>query len=547
MPHARQTLPALLALAALLFATPSWAAWQAGGNLVVEGSGPESVPEAISDGRGGTYLAWRQTPLSGSPSVRIQHLGSAGEQLWPAAGRVVAEAPTPLANNGYWTTMLVPDGAGGMILGWYEPGGVDLIQRYDANGRALWAGHGLPILKPELVLPLAGGDFMIGYANGTRVLVQRYSASTGLPVWPAPCVAFEGVAFTDGRGAGLGPRMVPDGAGGAILTWFEPYRIPVQRISADGAALWSDQAATVAANVSSGAVLAEAGPGSVFVLWYDFANQRAMIERVRDAVPEWANGSGVELSALGQGYGFGVYPDDADGAWVAASRGFGSALDLVVQHVVSGVAATPISVGSNNASGLEILHDAGGMTWVTSDEVSKEVRSLTAIRVDADGSLPWGAGGTSVASGPGVGYTEESGMHQESDGGVFVSWLGFGSHGEPDVYALSLDGNGQVRAPDPAEPAPGVEAVQVLPNPARGGVTQVNFALARSGSVRIDLFDLAGRSVRGLLAPEVLPAGPHGVAWDGRDDSGASVRAGIYFARIEAGDESTCLRLVVTR
>jgi flagellar hook assembly protein FlgD len=34
----------------------------------------------------------------------------------------------------------------------------------------------------------------------------------------------------------------------------------------------------------------------------------------------------------------------------------------------------------------------------------------------------------------------------------------------------------------------------------------------------------------------VLPRGAHAIAWDGRDDSGAPVAAGVYFCRVKAGD-----------
>jgi flagellar hook assembly protein FlgD len=43
---------------------------------------------------------------------------------------------------------------------------------------------------------------------------------------------------------------------------------------------------------------------------------------------------------------------------------------------------------------------------------------------------------------------------------------------------------------------------------------------------------VAGRLVRTLAAGR-LPAGPHAVRWDGRDDRGRGAASGTYVARLE--------------
>lgn len=71
------------------------------------------------------------------------------------------------------------------------------------------------------------------------------------------------------------------------------------------------------------------------------------------------------------------------------------------------------------------------------------------------------------------------------------------------------------------------------PNPIRGSGA-IRFSLAAAGRARLVLYDAAGRRVRALI-DATLEAGPHAAAWDGRDDRGASVGSGIYFARLVAG------------
>jgi flagellar hook assembly protein FlgD len=70
------------------------------------------------------------------------------------------------------------------------------------------------------------------------------------------------------------------------------------------------------------------------------------------------------------------------------------------------------------------------------------------------------------------------------------------------------------------------------PNPFRA-TTTLHFAVAGGGAVRIRVYDVSGRAVRHLLAARV-DDGEHRVTWDGRDDEGRPVRAGIYFLRLEA-------------
>ena len=64
--------------------------------------------------------------------------------------------------------------------------------------------------------------------------------------------------------------------------------------------------------------------------------------------------------------------------------------------------------------------------------------------------------------------------------------------------------------------------------------------------VRLDLYDLQGRRVRGLLDRR-LPVGATVVTWDGRDATGAVALPGVYFARIVTPGESRTVRLVLTR
>jgi len=95
---------------------------------------------------------------------------------------------------------------------------------------------------------------------------------------------------------------------------------------------------------------------------------------------------------------------------------------------------------------------------------------------------------------------------------------------------------------DPA-PAPSRIALSASPNPSRRG-TSFSFTLGSAGRTRLGIYDASGRLVRQVLDGESA-AGTHRIAWDGRDADGQSVRAGIYFTRLESLNGNASGKLVV--
>jgi len=72
---------------------------------------------------------------------------------------------------------------------------------------------------------------------------------------------------------------------------------------------------------------------------------------------------------------------------------------------------------------------------------------------------------------------------------------------------------------------------QNVPNPFRGSTTfRLDLPVGRM--VRLEIFDVSGRRVR-TLVNHFMPAGRQSVAWNQRDDAGATLGAGVYFARVQ--------------
>jgi hypothetical protein len=86
---------------------------------------------------------------------------------------------------------------------------------------------------------------------------------------------------------------------------------------------------------------------------------------------------------------------------------------------------------------------------------------------------------------------------------------------------------------------------QNYPNPFNPQ-TKLGFSLSETRWVRLVVYDVRGRQVRRLL-DEARGPGQHWVEWDGRDDGGAAVAAGVYFASIQAGDLAATRKMVLVR
>jgi hypothetical protein len=97
------------------------------------------------------------------------------------------------------------------------------------------------------------------------------------------------------------------------------------------------------------------------------------------------------------------------------------------------------------------------------------------------------------------------------------------------------------------ESPPGAEAtLRCLPNPLSSG-TIVEYTVAREGQVRIDVYDVSGRRVACLVDSHVPHPGTRTATWDRRDDDGRELPSGVYFVRLEAGQETALRRVVLVK
>lgn len=136
---------------------------------------------------------------------------------------------------------------------------------------------------------------------------------------------------------------------------------------------------------------------------------------------------------------------------------------------------------------------------------------------------------------------------------------------ESEAWAVVAAGNhllvaghesGLVVAPRPCSPVTatfadplqgnGPHLEQSFPNPFNPR-TSIRFMLPHPALVNLRVYDLAGRLVRTLLDDTLAPQGQTLVSWEGRDDLGHPVAAGVYMCRLQAGTQTDVVRMVLVR
>jgi len=99
---------------------------------------------------------------------------------------------------------------------------------------------------------------------------------------------------------------------------------------------------------------------------------------------------------------------------------------------------------------------------------------------------------------------------------------------------------------------PGVELPHALwlapcvPNPARRSTT-VRYGIPRDDAVRLALYSPDGRLVRTVVDGARHDAGYYVATWDGRDDRGRPVAAGVYLVRLETSRERQTQKVLLLR
>jgi len=108
------------------------------------------------------------------------------------------------------------------------------------------------------------------------------------------------------------------------------------------------------------------------------------------------------------------------------------------------------------------------------------------------------------------------------------------------VTGETLSGSAQIRVL-----SPGPHATSVTPNPLNPAGS-LYFVMARTGAVRIRVFDQAGRFIKTILDTPAMAAGPHQVTLDDLN-AAKPLASGMYFYKIETSTDTATGRFTILK
>ncbi len=88
--------------------------------------------------------------------------------------------------------------------------------------------------------------------------------------------------------------------------------------------------------------------------------------------------------------------------------------------------------------------------------------------------------------------------------------------------------------------------VAIYPNPFNES-TSIAYELADDSAVRIEIYAITGQRVRLMMDRRQMPAGAWQSVWDGSDDNGRQLAAGVYMVRFQAGEYNKIGKVVLVK
>ena len=456
--------------------------------------------------------------------VCVSFAASAANAQWVKDGALVCGEV-----DYQWMPRIVTDEAGGAIVVWLDQrngGEYDLYgNRIDGDGNVL-GGWGIPIAaltgyqyQHDLLPDGTGGAFVVwadsragdGYYD---IYAQRVDGE-GIIRW-----AENGIPISTAPGTQDGPKIVPDGSGGAIVVWMDyrlgQYDIYAQRVTADGDTLWAANGMPIDTSIGDQSVpeVVPDGSGGAFLVWYDTRNGDGDIYAQRidangnlvwgpDAVPVclapgWPSSTRIVATSDG-----GVCV-----TWLDSRDGYS---DVYAQKIDQNGQALWQSGGMVvcpeywNKSYPQIADDgSGGAIVAWYDE--RNYYEVYAQRIGSDGTPAWAECGVRVFASYG---DDEPRILSDGAGGVFVAMDIYWDEEEPnDIYLQRLDHDGNLMWGTRGSAVCGAEREQfrpVLASDGRGGVIVAwEDYRANSGSSDIYCQRVGASGLWGDPAPEIV-------------------------------------------
>jgi predicted lipoprotein with Yx(FWY)xxD motif len=479
---------------ALLLPHPAAAAWPTDPTVNVPlctATGNQYTPTITSDGVGGAIITWYDARRDNG-DIYAQRVNAAGVPLWTVNGVALCTA----ASN-QWFPTVVSDGAGGAIVTWQDPrNGLDTdiyAQRVDEAGVPQWTIDGVPLCTatsyqtdPTIATDGAGGAIITWYdfrSGNDDIYAQRVN-SAGVPQWTT-----DGVALCTAIEAQQLPRIAADGAGGSIVTWLDNRNLHIelyaQKVNATGTPQWTADGVALCTMMGSlDYTIVADGAGGAIVAWRDArsgTNHDIYVQRVNAAgVPQWTT----------------------DGA--------------------------PLCTATGNQWFPRLAADgSGGATVAWQDYRSGSSYDIYAQRVSAAGAPQWTANGIPICTA--ANSQESPTIVGDGLGGVIVVWQDYRGGSSYDIYAQKVNAAGTPQWPADGMPlctAANSQASPTIVSDGSGG------AVATWRDSRSSNYDIYAQRIDqwGYLGPEPTIASVRDVP----NDQGGEIKVSWYASPLDS-------------
>ena len=270
--------------------------WTIDGIPICIAEDDQEYPQICSDDEGGTILTWFDD-RSGNKDIYAQKINSTGAVKWADNGISIC-----IMHSGveyFDTPQMINDGSGGAIIAWDDNRGISLdiyAQKIDSNGQIKWMTNGIEICTsdyhqshPKLCYDQTGGAIITWYdfrsSSNNDIYAQKVN-SNGNIEW-----INNGVAVCTANGNQIDPEIISDGAGGAIIIWYDNGDIYAQRINNNGIIQWLTEgiAICMAINDQSYPKICIDGYGGAIIAWEDERNDESYIDiyaqRIKNSLP----------------------------------------------------------------------------------------------------------------------------------------------------------------------------------------------------------------------------------------------------------------------
>jgi hypothetical protein len=498
--------------------------WGSGGAALCIAAGDQLDARLVSDGSGGVILAWSDGRSGLHNDVYALRVNGWGVSQWPMhpLGLSVSNM---LDDTG--APSLVADGAGGAVVAWHG-GQADYediyAQRIGADGTVVWTLGGKIVSsafgqkwEPQVVSDCAGGGVMAWSDHRSAadfdVYAQRMERN-GYLGYPSAEITTV--------------RDHPDDQGGQMVTSWSPSYLDVWPYDDVGYyTIWRRYPGAARRSQSPQAVPWPVGSTDPAALERDGWEHVGQVQGFQ--LPEYS----VVVPTYGDSTYAGIVWTDV---MVLAHSYFPD--DCWMSEVATGYSIDNWVPGVPGSLKAVVVAPDVELTWSPSGYHDEDLSHYDVHRSNVTGFMPDAT--TLIASpvdtvftdaAPGDGFwfyrVVAEDVHGNQSGPSNEAWAALGTGVGDDEIAtvLMIRGN----SPNPFNP-----------------MTRIEYDLPKSGRVRLDVFSAAGNLVV-TVEDAFREAGRRQVVWNGTDAAGRALPSGVYFARLEAGEETAVHTMVLLK